>query len=321
MRLVFAGTPQTAVPSLDALLTSRHSVAAVLTRPDAPAGRGRRLAASPVAQRAREAGLEVLQPARPSDPAFLQRLAEIAPDCCPVTAYGALIPGFALSIPAQGWVNLHFSVLPAWRGAAPVQRAILHGDEITGATTFRLVRELDAGPVFGVLTEVIKPADTAGDLLARLAIAGADLLVATLDGIESGELEAREQPPHGISLAPKIDRDDARVNWSQPAMAIDRLIRACTPAPGAWTTLASTSPEEASLDGTILKLGPVTMTGAPDDELPELSAGELLIRGQAVFIGTGTRPVRLGSVQQQGKRAMPAADWARGLRAARPVLC
>ncbi|MGI9009552.1 MAG: methionyl-tRNA formyltransferase [Streptosporangiaceae bacterium] len=309
MRLVFAGTPQTAVPSLDALLASQHTVAAVLTRPDAPAGRGRRLATSPVAQRAREAGLEVLQPARPADPAFRQRLAEIGPDCCPVTAYGALIPESALRIPARGWVNLHFSILPAWRGAAPVQHAILHGDEITGATTFELVRELDAGPVFGVLTEVIKPADTAGDLLGRLAVAGAGLLVATLDGIESGELEARDQPPDGISLAPKIARDDARVTWSQPATAIDRLIRACTPAPGAWTIL----------DGITLKLGPVTVADGRDG-LPGLSAGELLAHGQDVFAGTGTRPVRLGTVQQQGKRAMPAADWARGLRAGPPVL-
>lgn len=310
MRLVFAGTPQVAVPSLDALLASRHTVAAVLTRPDAPAGRGRRLAASPVAQRAREAGIEVLQPARPSEPAFQQRLAEIGPDCCPVTGYGALIPDSALRIPARGWVNLHFSVLPAWRGAAPVQHAILHGDEITGATTFDIVSELDAGPVYGVLTEVIKPADTAGDLLARLSVAGADLLVATLDGIESGELEARPQPHDGISLAPKIQRDDARVNWSQPAMAIDRLIRACTPAPGAWT----------SLDGVQLKLGPVTFAGGANHGLPELSPGQLLVRSQEVFAGTGSRAVRLGSVQQQGKRAMPAADWARGIRAAGLVL-
>lgn len=310
MRLVFAGTPQTAVPTLDALLASRHTVAAVLTRPDAPAGRGRQLAASPVARRAREAGLELLQPPRPSDPAFGQRLSEIAPDCCPVTAYGALIPDSVLRIPAHGWVNLHFSVLPAWRGAAPVQHAILHGDEITGASTFRLVKELDAGPVFGVLTEAIKPSDTAGDLLARLAVAGADLLVATLDGIESGELEARPQPADGVSFAPKITRDDARVTWSSPAMAIDRLIRACTPAPGAWT----------SLDGVELKLGPVTVAEGAGDDLAALPAGHLLVRGQAVFAGTGTRPVQLGVVQQQGKRAMPAADWARGIRTVNPVL-
>src|SRR6202142_4584837 len=175
MRLVFAGTPPTAVPSLDALLASRHEVVAVVTRPDAPAGRGQKVEPSPVAQRAAEAGLEVLTPAKARDPEFLDRLREIGPDCCPVTAYGALLPQVALDIPAQGWVNLHFSVLPAWRGAAPVQHAIWHGDEITGATTFQIVKELDAGPVFGVVTEPVGPADTAGDLLGRLAVSGAQL--------------------------------------------------------------------------------------------------------------------------------------------------
>ncbi len=316
MRLVFAGTPQAAVPSLEALLASSHTVAAVLTRPDAPAGRGLRVAASPVAERARQAGIEVLQPRRPSDPAFLARLAEITPDCCPVTAYGALVPGAALRIPAHGWVNLHFSVLPAWRGAAPVHHAILHGDEITGATTFRLVAELDAGPVFGVLTEVVRASDTAGDLLGRLAVSGAELLVATLDGIESGELEARPQPVGGVSYAPKLGRADARVNWKQPAMAIDRLVRACTPAPGAWTTL----------HGATVKIGPVTRAGGPEQERPELSAtdgisaGEVRVLGAEVMVGTGTTPVRLGEVQPEGKRKMPAADWARGLRGAAPVL-
>ncbi len=272
MRLVFAGTPQTALPSLDALLASSHSVAAVLTRPDAPAGRGRKMAASPVAERARQAGIEVLQPRRASDPDFLVRLREIAPDCCPVVAYGALIPDAALSVPGHGWINLHFSLLPAWRGAAPVQHAILHGDEITGATTFRLVAELDAGPVYGVVTEAVRPADTAGDLLARLAVSGADLLVATLDGIESGELEARPQPPDGISHAPKLERGDGRVNWKQPAQAIDRQIRACTPAPGAWTTLA----------GATLKLGPV---GRP--------AGQEAVARPRAWRNPGQRPRRL----------------------------
>ena len=148
MRLVFAGTPQTAVPALDALLASRHEVVAVVTRPDAPAGRGRKVEPSPVAQRAGAAGLEVLRPARARDPQFLDRLREIAPDCCPVVAYGALLPQAALDIPPHGWVNLHFSLLPAWRGAAPVQHAILHGDDVTGASTFRIVKELDAGPVY-----------------------------------------------------------------------------------------------------------------------------------------------------------------------------
>jgi methionyl-tRNA formyltransferase len=314
MRLVFAGTPATAVPSLEALLGSRHEVAAVLTRPDAPAGRGRKLGPSPVALRAAEAGVEILRPARPRDPEFVARLTEIAPDCCPIAAYGALIPQQVLDIPAQGWVNLHFSLLPAWRGAAPVPHAILHGDEVTGATTFRLVRELDAGPTFGVLTEPVQPSDTAGSLLGRLAVAGAGLLVTTLDMIESGELEARPQPAEGISIAPKITTADAEVNWKLGASAVSRLIRACTPAPGAWTML----------DGTRVKLGPVLMvTPAPPGRpagaeataaQPEPGPGELRVFRDRVLVGTGTRPVQLGEVQSDGKRRMPAAEWARGLR-------
>jgi methionyl-tRNA formyltransferase len=301
MRLAFAGTPVAALPTLDALLKSRHEVAAVISRPDARAGRGQLLAPSPVTLRATEAGIEVLRPDRPGDPGFLDRLREIGPDCCPVVAYGALVPQSALGIPEHGWVNLHFSILPAWRGAAPVQHAILHGDDVTGATTFRLVRELDAGPVFGVLTEPIRPSDTAGDLLSRLAAAGADLMVATLDGIESGELEARAQPPHGVSVAPKVTPADARVDWRAPAMAIDRLVRACTPEPGAWT----------ELDDARLKLWPVTLAGAGAGSL---AAGEIRAQRDRVMVGTGTVPVSLGDVQPHGKRRMPAADWARGAR-------
>jgi methionyl-tRNA formyltransferase len=301
MRLVFAGTPAAAVPSLDALLKSGHEVAAVVTRPDAPAGRGLRLAPSPVAQRAESAGLEVLKPARPGDPDFLDRLRQLAPDCCPVTAYGALIPQRALDIPAHGWVNLHFSLLPAWRGAAPVQHAILHGDDVTGATTFRIVAALDAGPVFGVVTEPVQPDDTAGDLLDRLAVSGAELLIATLDGIDSGELMARPQPAEGVSLAPKITAEDARVRWGDPAVAIGRLVRACTPAPGAWTVL----------DGTRVKLWPFAGIGADGHDL---APGQLLVQGPLALVGTGTRPVQLGDVQAHGKRRMPAADWLRGLR-------
>jgi methionyl-tRNA formyltransferase len=302
MRLVFAGTPAAAVTSLEALLKSRHEVAAVITRPDAPAGRGRRVAPSPVAQRAQDAGIEVLRPARPGDPDFLARLRQIAPGCCPVTAYGALIPQRTLDIPPHGWVNLHFSLLPAWRGAAPVQHAICRGDDITGATTFRLVVELDAGPVFGVVTEPILATDTAGDLLARLAASGAELLVATMDGIESGTLEARPQPPDGISLAPKITTEDARVRWTDPALAISRMVRACTPAPGAWT----------ELNGTRVKLWP--FAGLAEDTQVTAGPGELRVLGARVLAGTGTRPVQLGDVQPDGKRRMPAADWLRGLR-------
>jgi methionyl-tRNA formyltransferase len=303
MRLVFAGTPQTAVPALDALLASRHQVVAVVTRPDAPAGRGRKVEASPVALRAAAAGLEVLTPPKARDPEFLGRLREIGPDCCPVVAYGALLPQAALDIPARGWVNLHFSILPAWRGAAPVQHAILHGDDVTGASTFDIVKELDAGPVYGVLTEPVRPDDTSGMLLERLSHSGAGLLVATLDGIEAGTVQAVPQPAEGVSFAPKITPDDARVDWKLPAHVVDRLIRACTPEPGAWT----------ELDGTRVKLGPVTLDdgAAP----PDLAPGELFAGRQAVFAGTGSRPVRLGEVQAPGKRRMNATEWARGLHA------
>jgi methionyl-tRNA formyltransferase len=314
VRLVFAGTPQPAVPALDALLASRHEIAAVVTRPEAPVGRGRKVEASPVARRAAEAGIEVLTPAKVRDPEFLARLREIGPDCCPVTAYGALLPQSALDIPPRGWVNLHFSVLPAWRGAAPVQHAIAHGDDITGATTFAIVKELDAGPVYGVLTEPIRPDDTTGRLLERLSHSGAELLVATLDGIEDGTLQAVPQPAEGVSLAPKINPDDARIDWKLPAYVIDRQIRAWTPDPGAWTEFE---------DGRI-KLGPVTLDlsglpgGSPDDP-PELAPGELLPGRRAVFAGTGSGLVRLGDVQAPGKRQMTAPDWARGLHAGGPV--
>ncbi|TML23152.1 MAG: methionyl-tRNA formyltransferase, partial [Actinobacteria bacterium] len=175
MRLVFAGTPAVAVPALDAIAASRHELLAVLTRPDAPAGRGRHLVRSPAGAWAHERGIEVLTPGRPRDPEFLARLAELDPDCVPVVAYGALVPPGALEIPRYGWINLHFSLLPAWRGAAPVQHAVLHGDEVTGASVFQLEAGLDTGPVFGTLTEPIRPTDTAGDLLERLAHAGARL--------------------------------------------------------------------------------------------------------------------------------------------------
>ncbi len=307
MRLVFVGTPQTAVPALDALLASRHEVAAVLTRPAAPAGRGRILEPSPVARRAAAAGLEVLAPARVRDPEFLGRLRQIGPDCCPMVAYGALIPQAALDIPPHGWVNLHFSVLPAWRGAAPVQHAIWHGDDMTGATTFHVVADLDAGPVYGVLTEPIRPDDTTGDLLERLAHGGAKLLVATLDGIEAGTLEAIPQPAEGVSYAPKITPADARVDWKRPAHLVDRMIRACTPDPGAWT----------EYEGARLKLGPVSAGGPADPQ--DLAPGELQVGRRAVFAGTGSRPVRLGEVQAEGKRRMMASEWARGLRSGSPV--
>jgi methionyl-tRNA formyltransferase len=265
---------------------------------------------SDVSVLARENGLEVLTPARPREPDFLARLREIAPDCCPVTAYGALLPQAALDIPRHGWVNLHFSLLPAWRGAAPVQHALLHGDDITGATTFQIVAEMDAGPVYGMVTEPIRPTDTSGDLLARIAESGAHLLVATLDGIEDGTLRAEPQPAEGISLAPKVTPADARVDWKLPAHLIDRAIRAATPEPGAWT----------EFDGGRLKLWPVSLITADAQQSlgePALPPGQVHVARGAVYAGTGSRPVLLGEVQPPGKRRMPAADWARGLRDSR----
>jgi methionyl-tRNA formyltransferase len=303
VRVIFAGTPDVAVPALDAVAESGHELVGVVTRPDAPAGRGRKLLASPVGLRAEALGVPVLKPSHPRDPDFQQQLRDLEPDCCPVVAYGALLPQSALDIPPYGWVNLHFSCLPAWRGAAPVQHAIWAGDEVTGATTFRIVKELDAGPTFGVMTERIRSTDTAGDLLARLAEGGAGLLVATLDGIAEGSLVERAQPEDGVSFAPKIEVADAEIDWSEPATAVDRRIRACTPAPGAWTTH----------QGERIKIGPVSLS-VGDLEAGDLQPGHLAIGKQSVLVGTGTTPVLLGEVKAFGKRQMAAPDWARGLQ-------
>lgn len=299
MRVVFAGTPEVALPALEAVAASRHELVGVVTRPDAPSGRGRRLTASPVGQRAEEIGVPVLKPAHPRDPEFQAALRALAPDCCPVVAYGALLPQSALDLVPHGWINLHFSVLPSWRGAAPVQHSLWAGDELTGATTFRIVKALDAGPVFGVMTERIRPDDTAGDLLARLAEGGAGLLVQTLDGIEDGELQAREQQEDGVSFAPKISVDDARIAWSDPAVGIHRQVRACTPAPGAWSTF----------EGERIKIGPVQHA-----DREALAPGVLEVTKNTVFVGTATTPLRLGDVKAFGKKQMAAADWARGVR-------
>jgi methionyl-tRNA formyltransferase len=304
MRVLFAGTPNPAVPSLEALLASpRHEVVAVLTRPDAPTGRGRRMEASPVRQVAERHGIEVLTPRRPRDPEFLERLAELAPDACPVVAYGGLIPPSALAIPSHGWINLHFSLLPAWRGAAPVQHAVMAGDEITGACTFLLEEGLDTGPVYGTITEEVRRTDTSGDLLERLAADGARLLATTLDGIEDGTLRPVPQPHEGVSLAPKITVEDARVDWKTPAQHIDRQVRACTPAPGAWTTLG----------GERVKLFPLS----PLPGAAEVEPGRIVLDKRGMAVGTGSgHLVRLGEVQPQGRKRMSAADWARGLRLA-----
>jgi methionyl-tRNA formyltransferase len=254
--------------------------------------------------RAEESGIEVLTPERASDPAFLDRLRAIAPDCCPVVAYGALLKPEALAVPAHGWVNLHFSLLPAWRGAAPVQHALLAGDDITGASTFLIEEGLDTGPVFGMVTATIGPRDTTGELLGRLAIDGAGLLQATVDGIADGAITPQPQTDDGVSYAPKLTVGDARVDWTAPALRVDRLVRACTPDPGPWTTFRDRR----------IKLGPV-LPLAPDAATPVVDRpGAVTLVGVDVLVATGSTWVRLGEVRPEGKAMMAAADWARGVR-------
>lgn len=322
VRVVFAGTPHAAVPSLEALLASTHEVVGCLTRPDARAGRGRRTRPSPVREVAQAAGVPVITPTSLRDPDVLEQLTAWAPQACPVVAYGALVPPALLELPEHGWINLHFSLLPAWRGAAPVQHAVMAGDDVTGAVTFVLEEGLDTGPVLGRLTETVRPRDTSGELLDRLATAGAGLLVATLDGLERGELVAQPQPTEGVSLAPKIEVEHARIDWSAPAFAVDRLVRGATPAPGAWTTWRGERFKVHPVEP-VGPVGPVEhgqldqgQAGQAPQGRPAtpLGAGQLAVGRNEVLVGTGTGPVRLGTVQPHGRRAMPAADWARGVR-------
>ena len=304
MRLAFVGTPEVAAPSLEALASSRHEVVLAITRPDARQGRGRAIAPSPVAGCAERLGIRVLKPATLRDPEVSTRLSDAGVECCPVVAYGGLVPPSLLDLPPHGWVNLHFSLLPAWRGAAPVQHALLAGDTVTGASVFQLDEGLDTGPVFGTVTQDIGLDDTAGSLLDRLSTSGAALLVATLDGIEQGTLVPHAQPSEGVSFAPKLTVDDARVRWVDPGLAISRRIRACTPAPGAWTEVGGT------------RVGVLPLPDASGPPESTLAPGEVRVGKRDVWVGTGSYDVRLGDVRPAGKRAMPAADWARGARLA-----
>lgn len=302
MRLVFAGTPQVAADTLAQLLrNSRHQVVAVLTRPDAPQGRSSRLVPSPVAQLAQDQGLEVLRPARASDPELAARLAELAPDCCPVVAYGGLIPAPLLTLPKHGWVNVHFSLLPRWRGAAPVQHAILAGDEVTGVSVFRLVTELDAGPLLATADYRIGELETAGQALAALQSLGASLLVQTLDAIAAGAATAVPQPPSGVTLAPKLTVAAARIDWAQPARAIQRQVLANNPSPVAWTELSGQR---------------FRVLVAAAKESSTLGPGEFLPNKRGVLVGTGKGDLELLSVQPAGRRVVSGADWGRGVRSA-----
>ncbi len=307
VRLVFAGTPEPALPALRRLIDSpRHEVIAVLTRPDAAVGRRGKPEPSPVAREALDRGIPLLRPSRPNSAEFVAELSELAPDCCAVVAYGALLRDALLAVPPHGWINLHFSLLPAWRGAAPVQAAIAAGDTITGAATFQIEPSLDSGPIYGVVTETIRPTDTAGELLERLAVSGAALLSATLDGIADGTLTPRPQPAEGVSIAPKITVEQARVRWDLPALVVERRIRAVTPNPGAWTLIGDLR----------IKLGPVHIDGSPELPSPPkpLPPGAIHVDRKSVWIGTGSQAVRLGQIQPPGKKFMNAIDWARGAR-------
>ncbi|WP_142058171.1 MULTISPECIES: methionyl-tRNA formyltransferase [unclassified Pseudarthrobacter] len=304
MRVLFAGTPAVAVPSLNALVEAGFDVVAVLTRPDAPIGRKRVMTPSPVAARAAELGIEVIHASRINDET-IARITAAGPDVAAIVAYGGLVPPAALGIPRHGWINLHFSLLPAWRGAAPVQRAVMAGDDITGAVTFQLEEGLDTGPVFGTLTETVGPDDTAGELLERLSHSGGVLLAQTLSAIDTGKAAAVPQTGE-VSLAPKLTLDDGRLDWKHPALAIGRQARGVTPEPGAWTIL----------EGQRIKLEPVRLR--PD--VSQLAPGAVSIQDKSVLVGTGSHAVELTRVQPAGKKMMAAADWARGMASLESVV-
>lgn len=296
MRIAFAGTPDAAVPTLKALINSPHTIEFVITRPDAPKGRGRVLTPSPVAQVADEAGLEVIKTSKLSEVA--DRIVGL--DAVVVVAYGGLVPKELLEVPKHGWINVHFSLLPHWRGAAPVQHAIMAGDDVTGVTTFRIDEALDTGPMFAYLTSSIGNDETAGALLDRLSIEGANLALATLQGLDQGSMLPLEQPLDGVTYAPKITTDAARINWQEPALVISRKIRGVTPSPGAWTMAHDER----------YKLGPVNLV----TEVTNLKPGELAYVDGQVLVGTGSHAVELNQIQLPGKTFTDAVNWARNLK-------
>ncbi|ABY24083.1 methionyl-tRNA formyltransferase [Renibacterium salmoninarum ATCC 33209] len=297
MRVLFAGTPAVALPSLEALLAAGFDVVGVLTRPDAPIGRKRVLAPSPVAARAEELGLPIIRANR-LDTEVQEQIALLRPEVAAIVAYGALVPPAALTIPDYGWINLHFSLLPAWRGAAPVQHAVINGDDVTGAVTFQLEAGLDTGPVFGTVTEFIRRDDTGSALLTRLSHSGSVLLTQTLSAVAAGTATAIEQTGP-VSLAPKLTIEDGRIDFSVPALAVSRRIRGVTEEPGAWTVLA----------GQRFKVAAATLR--PDRR--ELAPGQLAQAGKSLLVGTGSHAIELLAVQPAGKKMMDAADWLRGV--------
>jgi methionyl-tRNA formyltransferase len=296
LSIVFAGSPEAAVPSLRRIAASEHTIAAVLTREDSPQGRRGILTPTPVAQAADELGLPVIRANRLAG-AATEAIGDIQPDLGVIVAYGGLVREPLLSTPRLGWINLHFSLLPRWRGAAPVQRAIIAGDDLTGATVFQLVPELDAGDVFGQFTQPIGAHETAGHLLESLSETGAELLLRVIENLASGEARADAQVGD-VTLAPKLTLEDGRIDWSRSAIDVVNLVRGVTPEPGAYTTLDEVRVK--ILDASIAR------------DAPRSAPGTLSLEGRRLLIGTGTDPVELATVQPAGKKAMSAADWWRG---------
>jgi methionyl-tRNA formyltransferase len=294
--IVFAGSPAAAVPSLSALAASRHDIAAVVTREDSPQGRRRELTPTAVGAAAETLRLPIIKANRLAGQAT-DAIAALEPDLGVIVAYGGLVREPLLSTPRLGWINLHFSLLPRWRGAAPVQHAIIAGDEVTGPSVFQLVPELDAGAVFGQLTQSIGERETAGQLLDSLAASGAELLVRVVDAIADGT--ARAEPQSGdVTLAPKLDLADAHIDFTGHASTVADRIRGVTPEPGAFTTIDDARVK--ILDATIAR------------GLASLEPGRLALVGGRLLVGTASDPVELLSVQPAGKRGMSAADWWRG---------
>ncbi len=294
--IVFAGSPAAAVPSLRALAASRHDVAAVLTREDSPQGRRRELTPTAVAASATELGLPIIRANRLAG-AATEAVTALRPDLGVIVAYGGFVREPLLTVPRLGWINLHFSLLPRWRGAAPVQRAIIAGDEVSGASVFQLVPELDAGDMFGQFTQAIGANETAGHLLDSLSVGGAELLVRVVNSLADGV--ARAEPQRGdVTLAPKLDLPDAQLDFAQHASTVQNRVRGVTPEPGAFTRVDELRIK--ILEAVILR-----------DE-PRLAAGQLELRDGRVVVGTASDPIELVSVQPAGKKAMKAADWWRG---------
>jgi len=294
--IVFAGSPAAAVPSLQALAASRHDIAAVLTREDSPQGRRRELSPTAVAASATQLGLPIIRANRLAG-AATEAVTMLRPDLGVIVAYGGFVREPLLTVPRLGWINLHFSLLPRWRGAAPVQRAIIAGDEVSGASVFQLIPELDAGDVFGQFTQAIGAHETAGDLLDSLSVGGAELLVRVVNSLADGD--ARAEPQRGdVTLAPKLDLPDAQLDFRQHASTVFNRVRGVTPEPGAFTRVDELRIK--ILEAVILR-----------DE-SHLAAGQLELRDGRVLVGTASDPIQLLSVQPAGKKAMKAADWWRG---------